>query len=60
LLTILAQQTGTALAHAAMHDRDSSTTANLTKLNADLASLALHCVSNQIKFSFKRRPVRRR
>ena len=41
LLTILAQQTGTALAHAAMHDRDSSTTANLTKLNADL-ELANH------------------
>ena len=41
LLTILAQQTGTALAHAAMHDRDSSTTANLTKLNADLVRRAL-------------------
>jgi sugar diacid utilization regulator len=36
LLTILAQQTGAALAHAATQDRYSSTTANLTKLNADL------------------------
>ncbi len=36
LLTIRAQQTGAALAHAAMHDRDSSATAKLAKLNADL------------------------
>ena len=36
LLTILAQQTGAALAHAAMHDRDSGETAKLTKSNADL------------------------
>jgi sugar diacid utilization regulator len=36
LLTILAQQTGAALAHAALHDRDSGHTAQLTKANADL------------------------
>src|SRR6202171_3541658 len=36
LLTILAQQTGAALAHAALHDRDSSDAAKLTKSNADL------------------------
>src|ERR1700754_4108603 len=36
LLTILAQQTGAALAHAALHDRDSGDTAKLTKSNADL------------------------
>ena len=36
LLTILAQQTGAALAHAAMHDRDSGSAAKLTKSNADL------------------------
>jgi hypothetical protein len=36
LLTILAQQTGAALAHAAMHDRDSAEAAKLTKSNADL------------------------
>ena len=36
LLTILAQQTGAALAHAAMHDRDSGDTAKMTKSNADL------------------------
>jgi sugar diacid utilization regulator len=36
LLTILAQQTGAALAHAATHDRDSGDTAQLTKSNADL------------------------
>jgi hypothetical protein len=36
LLTILAQQTGAALAHAAMHDRDSADAAKLTKSNADL------------------------
>jgi sugar diacid utilization regulator len=36
LLTILAQQTGAALAHAALHDRDSGDTAQLTKANADL------------------------
>ena len=36
LLTILAQQTGAALAHAALHDRDSGDAAKLTKLNADL------------------------
>jgi sugar diacid utilization regulator len=36
LLSILAQQTGAALAHAAMHDRDSAEAAKLTKSNADL------------------------
>jgi len=36
LLTILAQQTGAALAHAALHDRDSGDAAKLTKSNADL------------------------
>src|SRR6201991_1243439 len=36
LLTILAQQTGAALAHAATHDRDSGDAAQLTKSNADL------------------------
>ena len=36
LLTILAQQTGAALAHAAMHESDSGDTAKLTKSNADL------------------------
>jgi hypothetical protein len=36
LLTILAQQTGAALAHAARHDRDSADAAKLTKSNADL------------------------
>ncbi|MDT5288420.1 MAG: hypothetical protein QOF88_3309 [Mycobacterium sp.] len=36
LLTILAQQTGAALAHAAMHDRYSGDAAKLTKSNADL------------------------
>jgi len=36
LLTILAQQTGAALAHAALHDRDSGSAAKLTKSNADL------------------------
>ena len=36
LLTILAQQTGAALAHAAMHDRDFGDAAKLTKSNADL------------------------
>jgi hypothetical protein len=36
LLTILAQQTGAALAHAAMHDRDTGTAAKLAKANADL------------------------
>jgi PucR C-terminal helix-turn-helix domain/GGDEF-like domain len=36
LLTILAQQTGAALAHAAMHDRDTGTAAKLTKSNTDL------------------------
>ena len=36
LLTILAHQTGAALAHAAMHDRDSGDTAKLTKSNTDL------------------------
>jgi sugar diacid utilization regulator len=36
LLTILAQQTGAALAYAAMHDRDSGDAAQLTKSNADL------------------------
>ena len=36
LLTILAQQTGAALAHAAMHDCDSGDAAKLTKSNADL------------------------
>ena len=36
LLTILAQQTGAALAHAALHDRDVGDTAKLTKSNADL------------------------
>src|SRR4029079_2189604 len=41
LLTILAQQTGAALAHAVMQNGNSSTTANLTKLIADL-ELANH------------------
>src|ERR1700741_3742779 len=36
LLTILAQQTGAAPAHAATHDRDSGEAAKLTKSNADL------------------------
>ena len=36
LLTILAQQTGAALAHAALHESDSGDTAKLTKSNADL------------------------
>lgn len=36
LLTILAQQTGAALAHAALHDRDSSSAAKLERANADL------------------------
>ncbi len=36
LLTILAQQTGAALAHAAMHDGDAGDVAKLTKSNADL------------------------
>jgi len=36
LLTILAQQTGAALAHAAMHDRDTGTAAKLAKANTDL------------------------
>jgi PucR C-terminal helix-turn-helix domain/GGDEF-like domain len=36
LLAILAQQTGAALAHAALHDRDSGDAAKLTKSNADL------------------------
>jgi sugar diacid utilization regulator len=36
LLTILAQQTGAALAHAAMHDRDSGSAAKLERANADL------------------------
>jgi len=36
LLTILAQQTGAALANATLHDRDSGDTAKLTKSNADL------------------------
>jgi hypothetical protein len=36
LLTILAHQTGAALAHAATHDRDSADAAKLTKSNADL------------------------
>src|SRR6202047_648800 len=36
LLTILAKQTGAALAHAAMHESDSGDTAKLTKSNADL------------------------
>jgi PucR C-terminal helix-turn-helix domain/GGDEF-like domain len=36
LLTILAQQTGAALAHAALHDRDSAEAAMLTRSNADL------------------------
>jgi hypothetical protein len=36
LLTILAQQTGAAIAHAATHDRDSGDAAQLTKSNADL------------------------
>ena len=36
LLTILAQQTGAALAHAATHDRDAGDAAQLTKANADL------------------------
>ncbi|WP_458319318.1 PucR family transcriptional regulator [Mycolicibacterium brisbanense] len=36
LLTILAQQAGAALAHAALHDRDSRDTAELTRSNADL------------------------
>ena len=36
LLTILAQQAGAALAHAAKHDRDSGDAAQLTKANADL------------------------
>jgi sugar diacid utilization regulator len=36
LLTMLAQQAGAALAHAAMHDRDTGTAAKLRKANADL------------------------
>ena len=36
LLTILAHQTGAALAHAAMHDRDTGTAAKLAKANTDL------------------------
>ncbi|MDF3340966.1 helix-turn-helix domain-containing protein [Mycolicibacterium septicum] len=36
LLTILAQQTGAALAHCATHDRDHGDTARLAKANADL------------------------
>src|SRR6185437_11062607 len=36
LLSILAQQTGAALAHAATHDRDSGDAAQLTKSIADL------------------------
>ena len=36
LLSILAQQTGAALAHAAMHDRDSGSAAKLERANADL------------------------
>ena len=36
LLTILAQQTGAALAHVATHDRDSGNRAQLTKSIADL------------------------
>jgi sugar diacid utilization regulator len=36
LLTILAQQTGAALAHAATHDRDSGNATRLTKSIADL------------------------
>ena len=36
LLTILAQQTGAALAHAAMHDRDIGYAAQLAKANTDL------------------------
>ncbi|WP_431239832.1 helix-turn-helix domain-containing protein [Mycolicibacterium aichiense] len=36
LLTILAQQTGAALAYAATHDLECSDAANLTKANADL------------------------
>jgi len=36
LLTILAQQTGAALAHAAMHDRDTGTAAKLAKANTGL------------------------
>lgn len=36
LLTILAQLTGAALAHAAMHDRDSGDAAQLERSNADL------------------------
>lgn len=36
LLTILAQQTGAALAHAARHDRDSRDSEQLTEANADL------------------------
>ena len=36
LLTILAQQTGAALAHAAMHDRDFGSAAKLERANADL------------------------
>ena len=36
LLSILAQQAGTALAHAATHDRDAGDAAQLTKANADL------------------------
>src|SRR6185437_7373888 len=35
LLTMLAQQAGAALAHAAMHDRDTGTAAKLRKANAD-------------------------
>jgi hypothetical protein len=35
LLTILAQQAGAALAHAAMHDHDTGTAAKLRKANAD-------------------------
>lgn len=38
LLTILAQQVGAALAHAALHDRDSGDMAELRKSNADLKS----------------------
>jgi sugar diacid utilization regulator len=39
LLTILAQQTGTALAYAAMHNRDRSDAAQLRKSNADLMAV---------------------
>jgi hypothetical protein len=39
LLTILAQQTGAALAYAAMNDRDSGDSAQLTKSNADLKAV---------------------